>query len=599
LFSGTGAQVAFTLDLSPKSIANTQVYINGVYQQKASYGVAGAVLTFSEAPLVGTSNIEVVTLAPVSSVNVPASFVEYTPEGTGAVVTTAQEKLRRSSSLFDFMTTAQIADVRANTLLIDCTSAVQNFFNYVTQNGLQGTVPKGQYLISSKMTISIGALGFSIEGPGCNSAEFIISSSFVGATAGLALIGAGNPVGWRVGGFTVRAQGSGGACTTGIQIGDSTVASINILGYQFSTVFDVHVSGFATLWRVVHARMIHFIDCAGWNTGFATANTVLVITQNGSFTGDLVFEKFQGVTTNATGNSCLSITSTSGPYNNANGNNSIAGIKFKTCDFYAGAQSIKIFASAVSYVADIWFVAGCQVDQQTVNAMLVESQDSGTLIEDLHVDGLYANKSTGNTLQFSSIGTGGLIRSIWIDSCVFVQPQQNAVNFFGAGCADVRVNDNSIIDCPNNGAAISFNGTTGIKASGNKVRVGLFNVTPYYLMEFLSGTTNIYADGNDSSGIARIKTINDASGDVIKIITNNPGYNPLAPAVVTVTASPFTYKNLSGSSQFITISGGTFSAVTLNAFGLPVTASMLVPVPIGGTVVVTYSSAPGINSYGM
>jgi len=57
-FTGNGSTVAFTLASSPASENATNVYINGVYQQKNTYSLAGAVLTFSEAPPV-TSSIEV------------------------------------------------------------------------------------------------------------------------------------------------------------------------------------------------------------------------------------------------------------------------------------------------------------------------------------------------------------------------------------------------------------------------------------------------------------------------------------------------------------------------------------------------------------
>ena len=57
-FTGNGTTVAFTLANAPLSENSTNVYINGVYQQKNTYSVAGAVLTFSEAPPV-TSSIEV------------------------------------------------------------------------------------------------------------------------------------------------------------------------------------------------------------------------------------------------------------------------------------------------------------------------------------------------------------------------------------------------------------------------------------------------------------------------------------------------------------------------------------------------------------
>jgi len=57
-FTGNGSTVAFTLASAPAGENSTNVYINGVYQQKNTYSVAGAVLTFSQAPPV-TSTIEV------------------------------------------------------------------------------------------------------------------------------------------------------------------------------------------------------------------------------------------------------------------------------------------------------------------------------------------------------------------------------------------------------------------------------------------------------------------------------------------------------------------------------------------------------------
>lgn len=57
-FTGNGSTVAFTLASAPANENATNVYINGVYQQKNTYSVAGAVVTFSEAPP-ATSSIEV------------------------------------------------------------------------------------------------------------------------------------------------------------------------------------------------------------------------------------------------------------------------------------------------------------------------------------------------------------------------------------------------------------------------------------------------------------------------------------------------------------------------------------------------------------
>lgn len=57
-FTGTGSQTTFTLPTTPIGENATNVYINGVYQQKNTYSLAGDALTFSEAPPI-TSTIEV------------------------------------------------------------------------------------------------------------------------------------------------------------------------------------------------------------------------------------------------------------------------------------------------------------------------------------------------------------------------------------------------------------------------------------------------------------------------------------------------------------------------------------------------------------
>jgi hypothetical protein len=49
-FTGNGTTVNFTLTSAPSDENNTQVYINGVCQQKNTFSLAGAIITFSEAP---------------------------------------------------------------------------------------------------------------------------------------------------------------------------------------------------------------------------------------------------------------------------------------------------------------------------------------------------------------------------------------------------------------------------------------------------------------------------------------------------------------------------------------------------------------------
>ncbi len=89
-FTGNGSTTAFTLGSDPVSENNTQVYIDGVYQQKDGYSVSGTVLTFSVAPP-NLSNIEVMVMAVFAVGSTSADLVTYTPTIGGE--TTVQEAL--------------------------------------------------------------------------------------------------------------------------------------------------------------------------------------------------------------------------------------------------------------------------------------------------------------------------------------------------------------------------------------------------------------------------------------------------------------------------------------------------------------------------
>lgn len=54
-FTGDGSDTTFTLASAPAGENATNIYINGVYQQKNTYSIAGAVVTFSEAPPLNSS----------------------------------------------------------------------------------------------------------------------------------------------------------------------------------------------------------------------------------------------------------------------------------------------------------------------------------------------------------------------------------------------------------------------------------------------------------------------------------------------------------------------------------------------------------------
>jgi len=62
-FTGDASTVAFTLAVSPTSTAYIDIFIAGVYQQKSTYSLAGAVVTFTTAPPITiTDGVECVSL---------------------------------------------------------------------------------------------------------------------------------------------------------------------------------------------------------------------------------------------------------------------------------------------------------------------------------------------------------------------------------------------------------------------------------------------------------------------------------------------------------------------------------------------------------
>jgi polygalacturonase len=135
-FTGTGAQTAFNLASAPVAENNTQIYIDGVYQQKDTYTLAGATITFSAAPPY-LSGIEVVTFSISSLGTTDASNVSYNEGSAGAVNTSVQAKLQESVSVKDFGAVGNG--------VTDDTAAIQAAIDS-DPNGL--FFPEGTYVVS-------------------------------------------------------------------------------------------------------------------------------------------------------------------------------------------------------------------------------------------------------------------------------------------------------------------------------------------------------------------------------------------------------------------------------------------------------------------
>ena len=98
--TGDGSTVNFTLSTAPGAKGNLQIYIDGVYQNKASFSLSGTTVTFTEAPPLNAS-IEFIIGYSIGSYG-DAGDVSFTQAGTGAATRTVEAKLNEFVSVKDF-----------------------------------------------------------------------------------------------------------------------------------------------------------------------------------------------------------------------------------------------------------------------------------------------------------------------------------------------------------------------------------------------------------------------------------------------------------------------------------------------------------------
>ena len=97
-FAGDGVTTNYTLAEIPPALGETlQIFIDGVYQERASYNIAGAFLIFSAPPPNGTV-IEVLSWDALGGGTTTADLVSYNRD-SGGVLTTVAEELDRTTTI--------------------------------------------------------------------------------------------------------------------------------------------------------------------------------------------------------------------------------------------------------------------------------------------------------------------------------------------------------------------------------------------------------------------------------------------------------------------------------------------------------------------
>ena len=139
--TGDGTTVAYSTTYQAFIKDNTQVYIDGVYQNKAGYSISGTTLTFSEAPPLNAA-IEIVVARSLDVAGTDAANVGYTQGSTGSTSRTVEAKLQETVSVKDF---GAVGDG-----VTDDTAAIQAAINV---NTAPVFMPEGTYRITSSIRL--------------------------------------------------------------------------------------------------------------------------------------------------------------------------------------------------------------------------------------------------------------------------------------------------------------------------------------------------------------------------------------------------------------------------------------------------------------
>jgi hypothetical protein len=177
-YTGDGTTTTYGMGASPSTINATNVYIDGVYQEKDTYTISGTSLTFSEAPPLN-AGIEIVVQESSILGGASAQQISYNEGSVGAVNRTVKAKLQETVSVKDF---GAVGDG-----VTDDTAAIQAAVNANPNGSI--FFPEGTYMFAD-ITVSTGVMIL------CENGQAEISTNANGTAAGKVVMkynGAGGP----------------------------------------------------------------------------------------------------------------------------------------------------------------------------------------------------------------------------------------------------------------------------------------------------------------------------------------------------------------------------------------------------------------------
>lgn len=401
----------------------------------------------------------------------------------------------------------------------DDTAAIQAILNAYTDVRLAA----GSYLISSTLTINMNNAHYRVVGEGAYFSNFIAKSSFTGTAAFRVYGPTGIVLDYRIGGFSIINQTAGSGATYGFDLGANNASFMG--GNTKSEIFDVVCSGFAFNFLCQGVRQVVFKRCAAWNTDNSNTSTTSefgwYVFANGtsSFAGDMDFDACQVVSSSTGTGVALTDQGTGG---------SVRGIRFRNHTQYFGAIGLSLGNSGSgSTIGDIWVNPGCQFEGQGSGTMIdLQPSAAGTVISDVHVQGVYGSGSGWNHHFLANATNGGALHFIWILDNFLANPlASGSIDIVGTGgdCRGLTICGNQIYSPQSMGSSgIGIYLETTIQSTvNNNSFVGTGSAALWVVQFTGSGSLAMVAIGNNGGALCSNSPCVDNATGQTAIVANN------------------------------------------------------------------------------
>ena len=432
--TGDGTTTAFGMGASPSTINATNVYIDGVYQEKDTYTVSGTTLTFSEAPPLN-AGIEIVVQESSILGGATAGQISYNEGSVGAVNTTVKAKLQETVSVKDF---GAVGDG-----VTDDTAAVQA----ALATGKNISLANGTYLVNDQLS----ATSSIIDG------NFVLGSS---VPSGYFLTFNASDIELRNVGFTANATPSNGA--TYFQTG----SNISVQNCRFEN-FDR--DGIAVSNLVTHIRIINNYlnnckgDPAGAQYGSINCNASHSIIAN----NNIDYCKQTGISVNGVFKVVIQGNNINGRGLFVSGGVVVDGF----CNFISidgnviddmVVEGINIAGSLTAYggVTESISVTNNVCRKCYYTSLSLYSVDANYSVRDVNV--------TGNTFSYEG---GGIVGAVLLDGCKDVNLSANTIVGYPSAVNVLNTGGNSPVNTNIVGNTIKAQSSFGVFAS-NDMNIG-------------------------------------------------------------------------------------------------------------------------------